>query len=669
MDIIIFVNSNDEDIFQRFLESFYKNCADKANVDIYAYMSSECNVIKQYPALKIHPILGNEWYTKYHDGILPIDILKLLAINNSHVNQICLFTPNMIFLRKFSLYDYINEYRNRLYYCSKATHSILLPDEIVERNKILEISDINDYHEVNHGIYDRMVCSKLLLVLINKYHFINNIPDFHFEEIYQTYRFSTSHDIILYDTYELLKDGLTDFDKLNSDKYINSVLLSLPEYSNNFSNIGHTIRILNILGLKMMHYLPNSINHQITLLDQSILIGYCQSCNLTNQMLERDAYNLRVGICVSGLLRSNDNLHMINTFMLHCPFDIYYYLASESKIIQKATFNQRIQLFNIDNNVPYKNATAKHVQPKTKSDMVSNTCAMFYKKRRIWEFVSNKKYDLIVSVRPDILPLDGQYMIHLIINAILHIDNNTLLIPKFYNSHGITDSLAFGNYHVMKMYMKLYDSIDTFLKTYYFNPEFILYKYLHDNGIKFSVFDFVYKIYWHENYALNFWWRYEFDIQSICNEYLELKTNSVETLHMRISNNKYIIMKDNQYLSVIGDKVVLSDKFMNTFRIRTHYDKCIRANLVFIPERKSARELLLSVKQNNNEVCLTLDQDDLNTQFYIYCTSCGIYFASIKSHSITNRLGQFGCYLGINGSGIVSDMEKCDKSKWIIREK
>lgn len=675
MNIIVFVKDTDEYIFERFIESFHHNCIDKDNVTIKIYGNISDHVVQQFPSLRIIHEKKTDWYHKYSDELMDDNLLKLISITESTTSKVCLFPVSCIFLRYFSLREYINSYCNKYYYCSKAKHSLLLPDELLERNKIIDATDMNDYHEINTHIYHKLCCCELLSVLLNKYELCVKIPTFNFVQLYHIFvamQHNLIPNIMLYDTYELLKDAFYDFNKLNSDTYASSVLSNFSTYASvNFSNVNNAMKVINILGLPILTYLPNNINQQVVLLNSNIVIGECAKCQLTEKLLKQNAYNLKICVSVSGLVRPNDNLRLVNNFLYNCPYNVYYYLSSENKQLLKENISDKTRLFNIDNSNQHKDTIAKYVQPKTRQDMVSNTCSMFYKKRRIWEFINRKHYDIIVSLRPDLLPLDGQYLIQILIKVLTNYDDTVLFIPKFYNSHGVTDSMAIGGYNVMSYYMKMYDHINTFLNKYYFNPEFLVYKYLHDNGIVFSVFDFVYKIYWHDISSMKFWWRYEFDIEHICNEYLSLKAHSIEALQTKVSNKKYIIMhpKSNLFLSVIRDKLILTDRYANGFYIRPHYDKCIRANIVYVPERHSSRELILSISDNNSEFCFNNEQDDVHTQFYVHMTSRGIHFATILTHHLRNRMGTFGRYIGVCDGVVISDMEMCENSLWNIREK
>lgn len=101
---------------------------------------------------------------------------------------------------------------------------------------------------------------------------------------------------------------------------------------------------------------------------------------------------------------------------------------------------------------------------------------------------NNKKYDLVLRIRPDII----------IDQISLELPSpKSIIVPNRGKAHdnGITDQIAFASSDVMDIYSLLYKRADK-LKTEYNlqHPEIILKKYLEDNKIFISYKDIVWTI-------------------------------------------------------------------------------------------------------------------------------------------------------------------------------
>lgn len=226
---------------------------------------------------------------------------------------------------------------------------------------------------------------------------------------------------------------------------------------------------------------------------QQIYICYGK-CFLLDKLLSNNAYNLKIALGVSGLIRKNDDISYFLLFIENYQIDKFYYLTLEDKKKLPEKFSDEKYL--LYDNEKMDNLIAKHKQPNTKDDMVANSCQMFRKKRRLYDMIP-KTYDIIIHMRPDLVSMDGKCLLHIMIDILSNYDSNAIYLPKFYNSFGVADTMAIGSFHIMEKYLKLYDKMNIFLSEYIFNPEYLVYKHLTENSIEIKPFDWVHRIYHH----------------------------------------------------------------------------------------------------------------------------------------------------------------------------
>ena len=711
IDIIVLAN-NIEDIgyntLKRFLTSFDKNCLDKKSINIHLVGNKQeiTTVISEFQ-LKINVIIYDDLISTYSlDKHIPLSLgmLKILSILKIKSNYVIMFSIYTLFIRKFRMLDYFMDYVNKFYYCSAPIHLYPCYDEIIVRNQILDDSipskayvkfeniDMFWYNEFPIGIFNKVVVNDMFLFLQMKYTDLMCIPPLNFEQcyyaFYRLYQDSKNYPIVsLVDTYDRIKDILPQdtFEKLclitpyyslmkNSEQFLNNSFTDINLFKNIYTSLDVPIfnAMTNNLNTPSEFISHNShINQHIFLLStQSIIFCVCNECQMCENLINKNAYNLKIAIGISGLVRMSDNLKLIYNFIQLCSFDTYFYLATENKTNIIPTTNNT--QFIIDNTNQYQTAVAKYKQPNTRDDIVSNTCAMFYKKRRLLDYIKpSHNYDMIVSLRPDLLSLDGKYLIHIILNVLLMYNKNTIYVSKMYNSLGITDTISIGSIFVMRKYLSIHDRLPEFLNSYYFNPEYLTYKHIVENGININVFDWNYKIYWHKASSLGYWWRFEFDIYQNVVDYLSMKVKSLETITKLSGTKRYIISHKatGQSLHVYDGKLQLSKNTYTLFSIRQHEDKIIRANIAIIPDKRNWSNHCLSISMKNNAINLQKECDTLTSQFYILSIDDYFLFATTDTHYLKNQNGLFGRYIGVCDEKIVSDMSNCLQSQWHIIEK
>lgn len=725
MDIIVLINNIDIRIIRRFLESFSANCIDKNKVNLYLIthdesMSTSISFSDIYLSTNIKYILISDLVKEYScDSFINSQhLIQLLAIiNKSHVlsQYICVLPANLIFIRKFLLKTYIDNYSTQYYYCSKSTNIFPLSDDIISRNECMDISDTMWYNEVPTYIFDKCVICDLYTFMLTKYKSIKNFPMFSFEQCYYVFykkyqniknytkvTWINSHELLKFTLSSQSRQQLESVSSLSEKSKISIIEQALNLIEISYVNMSISLNIYTTLNIKTLHFDNKNINNILfMLINRELCFCSCDYWNVIEKLMSNNVFNLNIAIGVSGLVRIIDNINILYNFLQLCPYDTFFYITTENKHIPKEN-NICIKKFVIDNTCSYQNVIAKYKQPHTKDSMVINTCEMTYKKQKLCDYINRfDTYDIIVNIRPDLLSMDGQFMMHIILKVLIKYQHNTLYIPKIYNSIGITDTMAIGSKNVMTKYLHLHENINTYLSSHYFNPEYLFYKYITGNGIIIDVFDWVYKIFWHHRDTLTHWWRYEFDIEKCVNEYLRIKVISLETLidtNLIQNGKKYLIChkQTGQYLNVCDGKLQVSIKRNTKFKINQHPDKIIRCYIRVFPEiiafkkqfaimsdhialdktptencvttklyKPTQNILTTSSKINTLEFCD--DMDSLCSQFYLLHVNDYFLIISTKSHYLENRCGTFGRHIGLSNNVIITDMENCEEAQWLLQ--
>lgn len=699
MDIVIATHNVNYSQMRLFLKSFSDNCIDKDKVTIRLVIPkfdveffNKLSIL--FKDLKIIILPLNYLLDKYKQNnqteiqlfekigrLSFISIKKIFGILESSVNQVCVFNSDTIFIRKFYLEKYISNNWFKYYYCSKL---ISRNEELQNiQNNIFDINDRNWYHEIKTWIFDKRVVSDMYKFLINKYKKIDNIThDFIFDYCYYLFykHHTDAYQIVSWiDTYNILENILSlDKFSLFCDKTPNYNILEQAGnlITNHLEEITTLQHIYNTLCIPIYRFEPNNINHQIFLLSfPQIYIIYGNPCNIVSNLIKKNAYNLKIALGISGILRNDDDITPLFNFIGSYKIDTFFYITVDDKLKQ----NQIIELFRpkniiIDNCRPYNTAIAKYKQPNTSDVMIFNTCSMFYKKRRLFDMISDD-YDIIINIRPDLVSLDGKQLLHIILNILLKYEDNILYVPKIYNSFGVSDIMAIGNFNIMRKYFQLYDKIEKFLNHYIFNPEYLVYKHITESEIILDVFDWSFKIFHHPIAFINFWWRIEFDIENNVNEYLRLKVSSFETYFIKFlqtPRKRYRIINKltNKFLYIDGDNVVLNDTLFSYFLISHRNDLLMRINIKYDTNMPNLNNdntgWNLFVLPNCNNKIEGKGNNDTWAQFYVIFEENYFYLATFHSHTIKNKIGTFGRYIGVLDGCIVTDLPKCPEAQWYI---
>jgi uridine kinase len=215
---------------------------------------------------------------------------------------------------------------------------------------------------------------------------------------------------------------------------------------------------------------------------------------------------MRVAIIMSGYLRVySDILNFINNnikpYTSECDVflhitkneneeDKYYNIIDEEKDIKKIISDLNPKSVLIEPNVNY-----------SEDQVINGLINQWSKLKRLndikksFESTSNKKYDLVFRVRPD-LSINTVNIFNFIT------DEQSLYIPKeskidtkrLYkkNDGHLCDALAFGSSEIMDVYFDLFNSLNEYVSKYGSVSETLLYYYTKNQNIKVKLIDIDY---------------------------------------------------------------------------------------------------------------------------------------------------------------------------------
>jgi hypothetical protein len=710
MDIIIPSYSGHYQYLCKLLDTFMINCIDKNEVTINIVISEiERELFNQlvlkYKTLKIKLMIMTELVEKY-DGvkISEEDLLvsvgkfnfqsmkKLYGALETNNEITCIFDSECLFIRKFSMRTYINENINKYIYCSKmihfksgdCTHAGYMQKCM---NELFESEDKNWYLETYLWIFKRDILlevKKYLEVRCGK--ITNHKKDFFIE--YGYYLYCKRHrdrypEIEWIDTYKELQNCMpSELFKTwcyKTHPWCMYEHIGLYLCNATYEQIDMTILMYQKINLPIYRLYPNDRMNQIMLLlCKQIKICVSEYCSDTYDFVMKDAFNKRIGVCVSGLYRECDNINALWDFILPMEVEVNYYLSTlEPSIYRTLVRHRNTSRITIDNTIHTVDATNFTYIPPSKPTMVGNTMEMFYKKSTFLPIID--KYDIVVQMRPDLVTFDKK-LIDLIYDVLKNYNENTLYTPIMYGSVGIADTFAIGSVNAMKYYMGTYNNLINLGEKYIFNPELITYLQMKTNQFKFYPLKWNYKINWHNNVLLKLWWRYEEALNlnaGIFEQYLDFKTTSYQVIERKFTHYKdkrYVLYNPNSntYLCV-GDKndVGVSETKISQFNITLGGEVAYRINI----------KLYDRTDNMNNDgsgwnvfAVPTIDRvygfgnNGEWAQFYADKENDYYHFASYHSLHVRNREGGFGRYMGVDKNRLVGDLPKCMSTRWSIIE-
>jgi hypothetical protein len=719
MDIVIPTYIGHLEFLKKFLITFDLNCLDKNDIKINLIVSKKeeenfVNIIPKYPSLNINIMIMKDLLLKYENEDIDEDVLlekigrfnyqslkKLYGSIETGNEYICLFDSECLFIRHFKLQDYIEQNKNKYYFCSKIssnkncedTHAKYMQNCV---NSIMNYNDPNWYLETYMWILRRDVLCDLKEYLVNihsnlspSFKLINLNKDFFIE--YGYYLF-----------YKMNKHKYPPVEWIDTNKIIRNCMVS-----NNFNfwydnthpwclleHIGMHLRHANYEQLESVNYTykqiqyplfrlisQNKMNQMMLLTCDNIKICVSEFCSDVYNLTINNSFNKKIGIFITGLFRNCDKTNTIIDFIYPLNLPVHYYITSEvNGLYTHLIKNHLTKTLKIDNKQYYLKCHNFHSKYPINNRVEQNTLNMLYKKFKLIEHVDN--YDIIVVMRPDIISFDLK-LIDILRNVLLNWSDNTLYVPKIYSSVGISDIFAIGSSNVIKTYLQLYENIDNIAKEHIFNPEYFLYHHMKNNNISiYPISSWNFKINHHGNDLLNAWWR--IDASEILDKdfenYIELKTKSYYIIEKEFFNNtnKYeIIHKETQnkiYItnstSIHSVSVTKNPNNISTFYISQPPDMTLRINIKWTGHNDNINHdgsgwNIFTVPDENK--VLGCGNNGFWAQFYLTKEDNYYYISSYHTSTACNNNIPFHRYLGISSGKLVSDLPKCDDSKWIFK--
>ena len=712
MDIVIPTYTGHLEFLEKFLNTIDLNCLDKKEVKINLVVSKKeeeffVPLIMKYPALNIIIMIMRDLVNKYDCEDIDEDKLleqigrfnyqslkKLYGAIETGNEYVCLFDSECLFVREFKLKDYIDENKNKYYYCSKIetnkesekTHAKYMQTCL---NSIMNCKDTNWYLESYMWILRRDVLCDLKHYLINTLSKLTQFKkDFFIEYGYYLFYKMNNHKYPIVewiDTNKVLKTYMP-MDNFNI-WYNNTHQWCMLEHIglhlcgakyDQIESVNYAYKQLKFPLYRLA--VKDFMNQNMLLTCDDIKICVSEFCPEVYQLIVNGAFNKKIGIFVNGLFRDCDRLDTLLNFIYPLIFPIHYFVTSEASGLYPQLLKHHLtETFEIDNTRHNFKCDNIHSKYHFNSRVVQNTMSMLYKKSRLLEYVN--EYDIIINMRPDLVSLDLK-LVDILRQVLMHWDDNTLYVPKIYNSVGISDTFAIGSAKVMTSYLNLFDNITEMTEKNIFNPEYLLYKHIKNNDIKIAPISWNFKINHHCDGLSNAWWR--LDAHDICDkyfeEYISLKTQSYYIIEKEFfkNNDKYEIFhkETNKKICITSanttDSVSITKNpnDTTTFYISQPHDITIRINLKWTGVNNNLNHdgtgWNLFTTPDENKV-FGYGNNGVWAQFYLIKEDDYYYFASYHTSTIRNNEKPFNRYLGISSGNLVCDLPKCDDAKWFIK--
>lgn len=722
MDIVVPTHRGHYECMEKFLDTFFLNCIDHTEVRINIIISRED--LELFTTLKLkyttHENINihilSELVKKYDDiDMTESELLatvgkftyqslkKLYGVLETSNQYVCVFDSECLFIRKFKMRDYIEENKNKYFYCSKMTtnglHRTRANEMQDSTNDILGTKDMNWYLELYMWILRRDVLLDIMIFLKNKYGKLTLInQELFIEYIYYLYyrtHENTFGEVEWMDTYQLVRENMSNelFKCWSHDVMPWCMFEHIWKHlmNANYEQLDAVCMIYEMIHLPITRILPNDrLNQLFLILCKDVKICVSEYCPEVYEMTMKDLFNKNIGLLVSGLHRNCDNIGDLHNFVYPLRQPIHYYMSSENNDIHR-----KLALHPLTKSIVINNSShtlffpvAKYLPP-AKNTFIHNTTEMFYKKTQLIKYLTN--YDIVINIRPDLVTLN-QHLIDLILSIFKKYDENTLYTSKIYDSVGIADTFAAGSVSVMKYFLNIYNVLPLLVSKYVFNPELYVYHQIADNGMKIIPIDWDYKINWHGRDLLNATWRIEtYNLLSKDNyennfdEFLRVKTSSFSIIEDEIirtsitkPDKKYILtnVTSNHNLYIHDEKnekcicVSVHPTELTQFYIKPPRETVTRVNIKLNITgeniNKDGSGWNIFTTPNSPIVC---GRGNAGTWAQFYLDKDGEYYYILSFHSINskNRDGTFGRYIGVKDGKLVSDLPKCNEALWIIK--
>lgn len=169
---------------------------------------------------------------------------------------------------------------------------------------------------------------------------------------------------------------------------------------------------------------------------------------------------MKIAILFVGQIRTlRKCIPNLSKFLLHLDAETFLYSDSSSTFEEEKVFCRN--LFDHTNfeddpefaDYSYSPGRIEHYQFV---DWHRRIVSQIYKNWCAWKMISDKQYDVVIRVRPDII-------LNRKLEDLNFIKPSTLYIPKTDNHFGLNDRFGIGDYDVMKSYMCRYEDLDEYL--------------------------------------------------------------------------------------------------------------------------------------------------------------------------------------------------------------
>lgn len=714
-----------------FLNSFDLNCIDKSITTIYLIVLSKDfentnNIARRYPTLKTNIFILKDLIKKYdivdvnedqlfvHMDQKTLNTIKKLygfmelqQINNKilHLNaksqhantiskksiltipdiswHVCFFDVTCIFIRTFSLHDYICENKNKIFYWKHQQNNMkIMAYGLFDKSNSLDNILFNG---IKTYIYAVDIVINLISCCYKMYHKLLYIPPyFDLDNMYNLYYYTqtiTSHNnISLIDIDNIMKNSTCD-----SHCYLqpNKPFSMINNYD--YEKIKFIHNYYNNVGISQISLSCKSINSEdlyakivstFLLLSNNIKI-----CNIHNKFsifwdnVQKNMFNMKCALGVSGIFRPNNNLCLLRDLIYPMTIDTFFYIFGGNCNI--VTSLKHIYYPKKIINDPCNNVTYNPIKIYNNSlIMIHNTYHMCYKKKMLLQLIDDK-YDIIIQLRPDLCSLDGKHLVDILYDILKYYDDKVLYVPEIYNAYGITDTIAIGNINVMQKFLTMYDYLDELSKKYVFNPEHLTHIHASNQHIKIIPFYWDYVI---EHRQINAWWRREFNITpTLFNTFIDIKSRSFESYVSKFFgvNKKYKltnIMTQSHIFIDNDENITLNKNNFSKFAIHHKNDILYRVCFRLDTNKQNLNKDLsgwnLFSCPDMNKLC-GKGNDDTWAQFYIYTdtnNSSIYYIATYHVCTTFNKLNKCNFYVGVKNNQIACDFPMCDEAQWLISE-
>lgn len=188
--------------------------------------------------------------------------------------------------------------------------------------------------------------------------------------------------------------------------------------------------------------------------------------NIKKYLIDNNLKNNKIDIYLS--CDNGSTYDLIDFIRLYNPINY----CNESKIYDLSLYNK--------------------YSSKNRAVVVTNMIPHFINLQKVFKLLelSNIKYDLIVSTRLDII-----YSEEVNLNKFIY-NNSCIIIPNTQDhGGGINDQIAIGYFHIMKIYMNIYENLIDHLKNGVIkHPENLIMAQIIFNNIKIHRFNLSYEI-------------------------------------------------------------------------------------------------------------------------------------------------------------------------------